>query len=255
MPFTVSDFNDLVEILHAQPRWQAELRRLLLTDEVLELPEIVRSLVEAQKRTEAQIKELVEAQKRTEAQIKELVEAQKRTEEGLRDLTGVVRKLEERTSRLEGETLEIRRDVSKLRGQALEQRYRECASSYFSPLLRRIRVLGRQELADLLEEAEDQQRISEQERRELLAADIVIRGLKREDRQEAYLAVEVSGTVDREDVERAAGRAALLSRLTERPVLAVVAGEAMTDRAWDLACQRHVCRVVDGSVTTPEEDA
>ncbi len=39
MPFTVSDFHDLVEIVERQPEWRAELRRLVLTEELLRLPE------------------------------------------------------------------------------------------------------------------------------------------------------------------------------------------------------------------------
>jgi len=78
--FTVSDFRDLVELLEQKPQWRQELRRLVLTDELLDLPRLVAELVEAQKRTDATIAQLVEAQKRTDATIAQLVEAQKRTD-------------------------------------------------------------------------------------------------------------------------------------------------------------------------------
>ncbi|HID06694.1 MAG TPA: hypothetical protein EYP10_06050 [Armatimonadetes bacterium] len=60
MPFTVDEFKDLVRILEAHPEWREELRRLLLTDELLRLPEIVCQLVEAQGRTERQLQVLAE---------------------------------------------------------------------------------------------------------------------------------------------------------------------------------------------------
>ena len=41
MPFTIDDFCDLVRILEEKPEWRAELRRLILTDELPALPERV----------------------------------------------------------------------------------------------------------------------------------------------------------------------------------------------------------------------
>jgi hypothetical protein len=48
MAFTVEEFRDLLRILEERPEWRAELRRLVLTDELLTLPELVRALAEAQ---------------------------------------------------------------------------------------------------------------------------------------------------------------------------------------------------------------
>ena len=90
--FTVEEFSDLVKILEEYPRWRAELRRLLLTEELLELPAIVRELAEAQKVTERRVAELAEAQKATERRIEELAAAQKATEERLE---AVERRIEE----------------------------------------------------------------------------------------------------------------------------------------------------------------
>lgn len=42
MAFTVEEFRDLLRILEERPEWRAELRRLVLTDELLTLPELVR---------------------------------------------------------------------------------------------------------------------------------------------------------------------------------------------------------------------
>lgn len=58
--------------------------------------------------------------------------------------------------------------------------------------------------------------------------------------------------VDSEDVERAATRAALLRR-TGQPVLAVVAGEGVTERAAGMAQHRGVWQVTNGTVEPPPE--
>ncbi|MDW8069553.1 MAG: hypothetical protein RML46_11630, partial [Anaerolineae bacterium] len=100
--FTVRHFLDLVTALERNPEWRQELRRLLLTDDILTLPRVVRELAEAQKRTETLVAELAEVQRRSEeefrkyreaseerfarieATLAELVEAQRRSEEEFR---------------------------------------------------------------------------------------------------------------------------------------------------------------------------
>ena len=46
MPFTADEFHDLIRLVEAHPEWRAELRRLVLTDELLALPEHVGVLTE-----------------------------------------------------------------------------------------------------------------------------------------------------------------------------------------------------------------
>ena len=84
MPFTVAEFHDLVRLLEERPEWREELRRLVLTPELLALPE---QIAELRVRSEQQFQELTAAQHRTEArvttladQVAALAEAQRRTE-------------------------------------------------------------------------------------------------------------------------------------------------------------------------------
>ncbi len=94
MAFTVTDFNDLTRLLAERPEWQAELRRLILTEDLLALPGIVRELAEAQR-------DLAEAQRRTEVQVQaltarvdDLAAAQRRTEERVDGLATAVANLQ-----------------------------------------------------------------------------------------------------------------------------------------------------------------
>ncbi|MDW8293388.1 MAG: hypothetical protein RML84_09890, partial [Anaerolineae bacterium] len=72
MTLGYADFRALVEALQAHPEWRAELRRLVLTEELLELPTLVRELAEAQRRSEERIARLEEA-------VAALAEAQRRS--------------------------------------------------------------------------------------------------------------------------------------------------------------------------------
>jgi hypothetical protein len=46
MPFTANEFHDLIRLVESHPEWRVELRRLVLTDEPLALPEQVGVLTE-----------------------------------------------------------------------------------------------------------------------------------------------------------------------------------------------------------------
>jgi len=107
MAFTVTDFADLTRLLAKHPEWQAELRRLLLSDDFLALPKIVRGLAEAQQRTEQRIEELAEAQQRTEQRVEELAEAQQRTEQRVEELAEAQQRTEAQVQRLSARVEEL----------------------------------------------------------------------------------------------------------------------------------------------------
>ena len=135
MAFTVREFEDLLRILEQNPEWRARMRQAILTPELLELPELVRQLIEsvrqlteaqrrsdaridelaqivrelaeAQRRTEAQVAELAEAQRRTEAQVAELAEAQRRTDARLDELAQTVRELVEAQRRTDAQIAQL----------------------------------------------------------------------------------------------------------------------------------------------------
>jgi hypothetical protein len=161
MAFTVEEFRDLVCILEEHPEWHAVLRRLVLTDEILTLPELVRALVEAQRHTEEQVAALVEAQRHTEervttleervaaliaaqqhtdAQVAALVDAQQHTDQQITAVTEAQLQTNYRLDTLTNDMVEVK-------GIGLELRYRDRAYAYCAPLIRRTRVLTGDELA------------------------------------------------------------------------------------------------------------
>ncbi len=225
MAFTVQEFRDLVQILEQHPEWRAELRRLVLTEELLTLPQTVRELVEAQHRTEERVNQLTQQVEQLTQQVERLVEVQ----------------------------LRMGTDVERLKGSDLERRYRERGHAYFSRLVRRAHVLSGDEVIALLDETVAAGQLSEEESDEILQADVVIRGRRREDGAEVYLVVEVSWGVGISDVQRASQRAALLSR-TGTPTLPVVAGSWVTPEAQEPARALRVWQVTDGSVIPPEAE-
>jgi hypothetical protein len=252
MPFTAEEFRDLVRILEEHPEWRAELRRLVLTDELLTLPELVRDLVEAQRRTEERVATLedrvaalIEAQQRTEAQIAALVEAQQRTEQHIAALTDAQLRTERRLATLTN-------DVADIKGVVLELRYQYRAHAYFAPLIRRTRVLSPEEIDTLLEAAVTQDLLSEAEADEIVLADLLLRGRRREDDTEVYVVVEISWKIDPYNVERSVRRATLLSRLGT-PAIPVVAGNEVIEEAANLASMLQVWQLTNGQAIPPHQ--
>ena len=80
MAFTVEDYRDLVQLLSERPEWRSELRQLLLSDELLALPEIVRGLAEAQQRAEEQLSEIKTAMQHLTEQVSGTDSGCKRTD-------------------------------------------------------------------------------------------------------------------------------------------------------------------------------
>jgi hypothetical protein len=280
MAFTVEEFRDLVRILEEHPEWRAELRRLVLTDEILTLPELVRALVEAQRRTEEQVAALVEAQRhteeqvttleervvsliaaqqRTEAQVSALIAAQQHTDAQVAALVDAQQRTNQQIMAVTEAQLQtnyrldtLTNDMAEVKGIVLELRYRDRAYAYFAPLIRRTRVLSGDELDALLEGAIAQGQLSEAEADELLLADLLLRGRRRADNSEVYLVVEVSWKVDPYDVERSVRRAALMSRIGI-PAVPVVAGKEALAEAANLADMLQVWQLTNGQAIPPHQ--
>jgi len=219
--FTVNDLQDLTRLLRERPEWLSEIRRIVLTDELLALPALVRELVEAQRRNDERFAELAEAQRRTEERLAELAEAQRRTED----------------------------QVADLRGRMLEIEYRDKVGAIFGGRLRRPKVVDAGDVWELLRE-----RLDDEEIRQVVAADLIVRGrqLPPQDEEELWLVVEVSGVVDRSDVARAAERAALL-RKAGLSVVPVVAGLRLTQGAAALSEELGVALAKNGGLAGWDE--
>jgi len=265
MSFTVDEFHDLVRLLEEKPEWRQELRRLALTDELLALPEQVAALTVAQRRTDERLAALTEqvaaltvAQRRTDERLAALTEAQRHTDERLAALTEAQRHTDERLAALTEQVAELTRtvrilviDVAALKGDMLELRFRDRAASYLSRIVRRIQTFSMDQLSALLDDAVDQGQLSVEEKDNIMLADLVVRGRRRDDGTPVYLLVEISWGVGPDDVERAVQRAGMLTKLGT-PVLPVVAGRTVTEAAARLAQIRRVWQVTDGQAIMPD---
>jgi len=276
MAFTVSDIQSFTRILASHPEWRAEVRRAVLTDDLLALPAIMRDLGQAQRelttaqaRTEKRLEELAAAEARTDARLAELAAAQARTEKHLEELAAAeartdarlaelaaaqarteacVAELAQAQKRSEALLATLNRRQDEMLGDILEARYARRAFSYFGRWLRRIRVALPGELASVMEQTLES-RLSPDELHDLLQIDLLISGRPRAAEMgsdgEIWLAIEVSAVVDQGDVTRARQRAALLGKAGYRAI-AAVAGQSLTEGAAALLQGTPTVQILDG---------
>jgi chromosome segregation ATPase len=253
----------LQRLAEAQAQTQVELRALAeaqrRTEQRLEaLTARVEALAEAQWRTEQRLEALTARVDALTARVDALTARVDDLTARVATLTARVDALTARVDTLAGQLSELVVQVSRLagilgdvRGRVLELDYREKAHSYFLRILRGIRPVTRMELAAMAEDAEQRALLSLDEHADLLQADVVVRGRRRDRDEECYLLAEVSAVIDAHDVERAARRARLLERIAAVPALAAVAGERATADASREAAAAGVWLVVDGRAFPP----
>ena len=218
------------------------------------LESILLRLLEVQVANQEDIRALAHAQLRSEERLENLAGRLVELVESIVQLTARVDDLTQRMERVEEQIARLTDRMSSLTGMMLESRYRERAHVYFNRLLRRVRVLSPDTLDRLLEDAEESGRLTPAESEDVRATDVLALGRRREDETEAYLAVEVSGLVEVDDVVRALRRAELLTRATGKTAVPVVAGERIPPEIDRIARQSGVWRVLDGVAVPPDTD-
>ncbi|CAN5497864.1 hypothetical protein BH23ACT9_BH23ACT9_04800 [soil metagenome] len=264
MPIDVGAF---IDALREDPAQRQALRVALGVPDV-DVHAALQSLVAAQERTEAvlntmgtSMEELAQAQARTETRMEELAQAQARTVERLDGVAVDLDKLAATVSNLAVTVREIADGwtgmtdrLGGIEGDLLEARYRDRGHSLLQKLARRLRPVDSERLGRMVADAEDARTLLSSEAEQLMAADAVFSAILRASEVPVHLVVEVSVTVNHNDVSRSRERAALLARLVDTPVVGVVAGERVPEPVAVGAQDAGVWCVVNGRVLAPDGD-
>ncbi len=220
MAFTVADFEDLVRLLGEQPEWRARLRPLILGAEWEGVPSRL-------DRIEAVLERIADRQDGTEREIGALTQRMDALTERMDALTERVDALAQRVDALTEEVrqlvevtkqLTIRMDrmdgrLGNLEGSALEQRYRNQCRSWFADWVRGAEVVSPVDL-EAVAAAVEAGTITAAEARALRDLDLLVQGRDAAggDGTLLLIAVELSHTINVEDIDRASERAMTLRR-------------------------------------------
>jgi hypothetical protein len=276
MPFTVTEFRDLIRILHTQPEWRAELLRVLFPEALVDLPRALEALAEAQRRTEKMLELVTERMERGFAEaaadrkriwenIERLTE---RMEQGFAEAAADRKRIWEAMQQGFAEAAAQRAEAAadreriweamqqgfaeaaaergELKGLTREWFYHYRAASIFGRLL----TAGQdatQEVIRQLRAAQQASRVSAEEYQSVLDADLLWAGELWDTDEELILVLEASWKVHERDVERAAQRAEVLRRIGLK-ALPVAAGKEWPQQVEALALRERVVITRDGRV-------
>jgi hypothetical protein len=140
----------------------------------------------------------------------------------------------------------MKHDIANIKGINYEGRVAQHADAIFGLFIRRGHN-ARNEVGLLLEEAEDNGLISEQEHEHVYALDLLWAGKQKETKADIVLAIEVSWRAEETDIERAVTRANVL-RKAGLIALPVVAGVEWDEAITSLAHQHKVVIVTEKKV-------
>ena len=215
---TISTTADLLRILRENPDFRDEVRRLLLSQELIELPERF-------------------------ARFEAYVERQ------FDEIRGDVSRNTEDIAAMRGDIVEIRCDITvmqgdlgRLKGAEYERRVSRSFTSYASaafrqrhrrPLRRNKLLVGAgqppaAEYEEILAGAVETGEISDEELEELQHADAVMTG--HDQGSAVYFVGEFSVTVNNHDIDRAISRASILARATGTDAWPIIVGDTIPDQ-------------------------
>ena len=229
---TINDISDLIRILRDDPAWADAVRSVLLSQELLRLPEEIAALTRAFR----------EHAENTNRRLESLEAGQDELRQGQAQLQTTVDGIRTTVNGMRG-------DLGNLSGSFFQRR----ATSFAERIARRdfqlrqtslvhhVDQVGDSTLKRRLNDAvEDASRDFTEDDAELVErADAVIAG-RAPDGTEVYLLVEMSVTVAKDDVDRAKDGAEVLQRAVGATAEALVIGETITEEAATLAKHRAV---------------
>jgi len=219
--------NNPTASLKDHPEWLEELRKLILTYELLELPKKFNEFVEKE------FKPLKKKVERIEQKVEKLEQDVDTLKQDVAILKQDVEKLKQDVNYLKGE-------FGRYKGWEFERSVREKAPAYFGRILRKTKVIPLERIAEILDEAEDRGKINEEERLEVLNIDVVIKGEIRQTRKPVILAVEVSYQAFEDDIERALKRYKIFQKLFEEQVIPTVVSCEVKEEIEKLAEEKGV---------------
>jgi len=225
--YVVKNFYDLMRALIENPTWLEIMRNLILTEELLRLPQKVSEIL---KELEAFRKDFETFKKEEFTPLKQKVD---RIEQD-------VETLKQDVATLKRDVAYLKVELGKVKGWAYEWKIKENYHAYFGRVLRRARRIPLEELANLAADAEEKGLISEKQYIALLELDLVVEGLLKHDKRPVVLAIEISHKVFESDLERAFERANILAYLLGKEVIPTVIGSEVEEKISELAVEKGV---------------
>ena len=229
---TMDTVEDFLRILRERPDVREAVRREILTEEILALPQTVAEIA-------AMVRELVRVQAEHTARTESLETDVKGLKADVVEVKADVKGLKTDMVEVKSDIKDLQTKVGGLIGSDLERRLPTLLPPLLSQRLdlRRTRLVYTPGLLSALdstfmssvEGAADEARIEDWQEDRLRVTDLILRARRKDGGAEVWIAVEASGTIGRSDIARASESAAALRAAFEEDADAVVVGYRIRD--------------------------
>ena len=238
--------EDIIREMRERPEVLDSIRRLVLTDELLELPERFDALTRVTEKNSADIAELTVAVQKNTADIAELTVAVRKNSADIAELTVTVKELVKMSAE---NTAAIKANADSLK------RIEDTMGHYSGLFLEHSmpKILGprlAQELSlrhpraryhhnywptytytfiDRIEDLAESGAITEAQESRIMVTDLIMSARRKSDGEEVWIAAEASGLIGEKDINRAAESAKILADALKVDTYAVVIGHRISD--------------------------
>ena len=255
---TINTMQDLTRLLRENPEWRDEVRQLLLTQELLELPQ---RFAEYTKVTDKRLDSIEHKLDTLTENVNALTTRVDTLTENVNALTTRVDTLTENVNALTGTVNTLSGRVDSLRGYTLEQRLptqlpplasREFDVRRVYPIWASSGTLAAnpriQAFENTMERASEDGVITDDDETRLRVTDLILRSQRKADSSTLWFAVEASGVINYEDITRAKRSATAIAKIYDQDAVPLVYGYQIYDEQRELAAQLQVSVFLD-----PEE--
>ncbi len=242
--------QELLRLLDTDEEFRNEVRRRVLTDELLDLPQRFAEFADWTQQnfemTNAAIATMQETMATMQAAIATMQETMATMQAAIKELQKAVLAVQDATRAMQDQISTMQGRLGNLIGREYERRLGLRIIPKLSGMLqtRGKRVLKNPEgfnldFEDLITDALDRSFITENDYIEILLADFII-GARDFTTHRETLVAEASVTVDTDDVRRARRRANIVAQAMQAPTLAAVVGQSINPAAKAMADSQSV---------------
>ena len=245
-PTTINDITDLLRILRNNPEWLDQVRNVVLTEEILQLPAALAALTQEVREFIVERRAINQEQKRTNDAVFARLD---RIRADVVEAKSDIKELKTTVNRVDGV-------VGQLLGEQAERRVHANIHGFLRShdhgleditILKSINQSLEPKLSNQIAQASRTGLINQDEEEHLQVVDLVVQARPYNSNQVVYYAIEISVVVDETDVRRAAERAEILSRATNTKTVPVTVGVVTIPAATALAETHGVV-----TITTPQ---
>ncbi len=268
---TINDINDFIRILRENPEWKRAVQAEIAGEELLSVPQQLAEFIQFTKENFRLVNERLSRLETDVAELKtdvaELKTDMSEVKTDVAELKTDMAEVKTDVAELKTDMAEVKTDVAELKtdiadikteqqtmksqmGNLLGEKYERQIGSMIKTvaqllgtrnpkILKNIRIEMDQDFQQVIDAAEIRGAITETQANDIPPTDLIFNATRRDNGETIYPVIEISVTLDTNDIERARRRADSIAAVG-MPTVAAVIGESISDPARQKAEAENV---------------